>query len=144
MEKMASWTTIKDPLPKLSLGIELEFALATHTSGWPDPDPDRRQVYWITQREDSAPGQGKAVDRARNAQDNISKTFTEASICALRESDVGDEPYEQYLDQWVVNQDSSVKGPSEDKFRYSFQPIEVQLPACLMTEGSLNEVQGVI
>jgi hypothetical protein len=59
----------KRSLPKLSFGVELEFALATIPYRRTDPDPeDGRQVYGITQREDRALAKELPADRARRAQ----------------------------------------------------------------------------
>jgi hypothetical protein len=133
----------KRSLPKLSFGVELEFALATIPYRRTDPDPeDGRQVYGITQREDRALAKELPADRARRAQEHISNTLTEAGFSSMREPDSDGQPREQYLDRWIITQDSSIKGPSGE-LRYSFQPIEMQSPAYLMTEGSLKEVQRV-
>jgi hypothetical protein len=137
--------------PRLSFGVELEFSLATLSRDREDPEPDGRQVYGIAEIEkpdSSSLGRislFRRIERADNTQRHLAKTLVGEGFRAIAEADTQQDAPDIPLDRWIVTQDPSIQQPpvQGNIGKYSFQKIEMQSPAYLMTEGSLREVQRV-
>jgi hypothetical protein len=137
--------------PKLSFGVELEFSLATLSRDREDPEPDGRQVHGIAEikkPDPSSPGRislFRRIERANNTQRHLAKTLVGAGFRAIAEADTQQDAPDIPLDRWIVTQDPSIQQPPVrgNIGKYSFQKIEMQSPAYLMSEGSLREVQRV-
>ncbi|KAE9376847.1 hypothetical protein N431DRAFT_332239 [Stipitochalara longipes BDJ] len=138
----------------LSLGVELEFSLATIPYNVKDPELDGREVYGIMEeeRKPNAPEHTtpkfrfevlQRIDRAERTQRHIAKTLVKAGSRAIAQPDMSLDPPDMPLDRWIVTDDSTIQAPPAkgDRKRYVFQKVELISPAFLATKGSLVEIQ---
>lgn len=126
-------------LPRLTFGVEIEFALATvlhkEASGRgkneEDPDPsDPRSVFGLTT--------GVHSKEADNVRENIAKTLREqAGVVANTSIGTLDSPR---VEAWVIDTDVTITVPDD---KYLYHKIEIKSPPYYFSPEALMTVKQV-
>lgn len=147
--------------PRLTFGVEFEFALAALRDICKNPAPrDGRKVYGLMRSPNSLPlkhdprpasfGDASLEERAyrtetrRHVYRDIVQTL---KCCGFPAIHVQDDDYQMdgfkadMLDKWVVGTDMSIDCPDEKV--YDWHRIEIKSPVFYMSEAALSDVARV-
>ncbi|KAF8851210.1 hypothetical protein BDZ45DRAFT_767249 [Acephala macrosclerotiorum] len=120
-----------------SLGVEMEFCVATLKPGEKDPHPkDDRTITGMLSNLD--PSKFGYLSRSKESvqthiADSLNEEFKDFTVQSLKK-----------IGEWIVKSDITVVRPRGGPEAYSWFPIEVNTPALLFSDAAVNHVQQVV
>jgi hypothetical protein len=149
--------------PRLTFGVEIEFAVASLRDICVDPEPrDGRVAYGISRPAGSPPlehdprptefGTDNPLDREyryeglRCVFEHMAAVFRNAGLQVAHEATVKplrerDENGDWITDCWIIGTDKTIECPDETV--YDFHEIEIKSPAFYYSEAAIKEVRKV-